>query len=265
MRRVEELQREVWGYSERDVVPAIIFKPNVETGAILVGAFDRDAMVGFAYGFVGLENGRPIIHSDMLAVKDGYRNRQLGYKLKLAQRERALVRGISTITWTFDPLQGRNAHLNFSRLGVISRRYEIDYYGPETSSFLHRNMGTDRLWVHWLLESERVRRLMEERGGAIYPSVEVEPLVRLERDGSPRLVELTEIAVESHALIEIPYDINLLQEQNPQLAAEWRRATRRAFSWALRAGYFVEEFYHSKGDDSRSGIYLLSKCPEDSA
>jgi predicted GNAT superfamily acetyltransferase len=198
----------------------------------------------------------------MLAVKDEYRNRRLGYSLKLAQRERALMRGISTMTWTFDPLQSRNAHLNFSRLGVISRRYEIDYYGPETSSFLHRNIGTDRLWVHWPLRSERVSRLIEERGGANHPPVEVEPLVRLESDGSPRLRELNESPVESRALIEIPHDIGLLQEQNPGLATEWRRATRRAFSWALSAGYFVDEFYSSKEGDSRCGIYLLSKWTE---
>ena len=69
-------------------------------------------------------------------------------QLKQAQRERALTLGIQRITWTFDPLQSKNAHLNFAKLGTVSDRYKPDFYGPETSSLLHRN-GTDRLWVTW--------------------------------------------------------------------------------------------------------------------
>ena len=64
--------------------------------------------------------------------------------------------GVHEMTWTFDPLQSRNAHFNFAKLGVVSETYKVDFYGPETSSMLHRN-GTDRLWVRWLLDSRRVR------------------------------------------------------------------------------------------------------------
>src|SRR5205823_12502738 len=84
----------------------------------------------------------------------------LGYKLKLVQRERALGMRIPTMTWTFDPLQRRNAHLNFGKLGVVSDTYKIDFYGPETSSVLHRN-STDRLWVKSLLASRRVQERLQ--------------------------------------------------------------------------------------------------------
>jgi len=40
------------------------------------------------------------------------------------------------MTWTFDPLQSRNANLNFTKLGVIADRYETDFYGPKTPGLL---------------------------------------------------------------------------------------------------------------------------------
>ncbi len=115
-------------------------------GSIWIGAFDGREMAGFAFGFLGVEQGHLMLHSHMLAVREPYRDLDVGHKLKLAQRDRALAMRIQEITWTFDPLQSKNAHLNFGKLGVISSSYKIDFYGPETSSVLHRN-GTDRLWM----------------------------------------------------------------------------------------------------------------------
>ena len=156
MREVERLQKIVWGVEDLDILPALAMRPLIEIGGILIGAFDKDRMVGFVFGFPGRHDGENIIHSDMLGVLPEYRSFSLGFRLKLAQRERAIAMGIETITWTFDPLRARNARLNFSRLGVTANRYEIDYYG-ETSSVLHR-LGTDRLWVTWALNSRTSRR-----------------------------------------------------------------------------------------------------------
>src|ERR1700674_1105964 len=181
LKQVEEVEREVWGLSDLDTTPLTLAIATKEAGSIWVGAFDGSRLVGFAFGFPAMEHGQLIVHSHMLAVREPYRNSRLGYKLKLAQRERALalriddgrindgrindVRAndprvndvrIHEMTWTFDPLQSRNAHLNFAKLGVVSETYKPDFYGPETSSILHRN-GTDRLWVTWPLTSHRVR------------------------------------------------------------------------------------------------------------
>ena len=150
LRAVEDLQQKVWNVVDREVVPALHFIPAVAVGAILLGAFDDDRIIGFVYGFPGFEGAHRIIHSDMLAVLPEARGRGLGIALKLAQREAALAQGIDRITWTFDPLQSRNAHLNFTRLGATADRYLRDFYG-ETTSPLHRGIGTDRLWVTWNL------------------------------------------------------------------------------------------------------------------
>src|SRR4029077_21247498 len=133
------------------------------------------------------EAGHLTLHSHMLAVRESYRDLNLGYKLKLAQRDRALAIRVSEITWTFDPLQSRNAHLNFGKLGVISDIYKVDFYGPETSSILHQN-GTDRLWVRWPLASRRGRdRLQGKDCGpevldTFCPS---QPVVQFNGDGKP--------------------------------------------------------------------------------
>lgn len=160
MRAVEELQKDVWGIPDLDVVPVTQMVAAQAAGGTLVGEFDRETLVGFAYGFVSYEHGQVAHHSHMLAVRPAYRNFNLGYKLKLAQREHVLAQGINLMTWTFDPLQSLNAHFNFNKLGVIADRYLINFYGEDAPSFLHRN-GTDRLWVTWLLTSRRVSELLD--------------------------------------------------------------------------------------------------------
>ncbi len=150
---VEELQREVWRVSDREVVPALHLIPACAVGGILLGAFDGGELVAFVYGFPGFEGDERIIHSDMLAVRASHRDRGFARALKLAQRDAALARGIRRITWTFDPLQAKNAYLNFAILGATADRYLRDFYGA-TSSPLHRT-GTDRLWVTWDLDGRR--------------------------------------------------------------------------------------------------------------
>ncbi len=222
MREVEQLQREIWGVEDLEVYPALALKPQKEVGAILIGAFAEGRLIGFVFGFPGILNGETIIHSDMLGISAGYRSHNLGYLLKRAQREAALALGVKRITWTFDPLQSRNAHLNFSKLGVIADRYYVDYYGV-TSSFLHR-FGTDRLWVTWLLDSERVKSRMQGVAAPKDP-IRAEDIV-----------------------IEIPCDLTSDHEH-------WRLTTREAFTHALDAGYIVEEFLVTEN----IGKYVLRK------
>src|SRR5215208_2730575 len=149
MRAVEELQKEIWGIPDLDVVPLTHLVAAREAGGVLIGAFDGEMLVGFVYGFPSFERGQLAHHSHMLAVKPGFRNFDLGRRLKLAQRDHVKAQGIELISWTFDPLQSLNAHFNFNKLGVIADRYLPNFYGDEAASFLHQT-GTDRLWVSWL-------------------------------------------------------------------------------------------------------------------
>jgi len=253
LREVEHLQKVVWSVNDLDVLPALAMKPLVEVGGILIGAFLDDKMIGFVLGFPGRHGNQHIIHSDMLAVLPEYRSFGLGFRLKLAQRERALASGIETITWTFDPLRAINASLNFARLGVTSNRYEIDYYG-ETSSVLHQ-LGTDRLWVTWALKSERtVARIKTNNPTEITFTPEAVSLVTVGEDQQP--VPKDECSGEL-LLIEIPTTLDELLQKQPALAADWRMATRQAFTRAISAGYTVEDFVVDK--QARKGTYLLKR------
>ncbi|MDQ3747420.1 MAG: GNAT family N-acetyltransferase [Acidobacteriota bacterium] len=257
MRAVEELQKEVWGIPDLDVVPTTQLVAAQAAGGVLIGAFDGETLAGFAYGFPGYEHGRATHHSHMLAVKPSYRSFNLGRKLKLAQRTRVLAQGIETMTWTFDPLQSLNAYFNFSKLGVISDRYIVNFYGAEATSFLHRN-GTDRLWVTWNLASRRVSERLDKTVSASEFGA-VKPLVELGEGNAPRRYKLSKDLSPERIAIEIPADINALERQSGELAFEWREATRRAFTEAFAAGYLVEDFYRLTRGDRQFGTYLLSR------
>ncbi|MGH9412098.1 MAG: GNAT family N-acetyltransferase, partial [Vicinamibacterales bacterium] len=134
-RRVAALEREVWGYTDaEDVVPPPVLIVSAKRGGILLGAFEpADRMVGFVYSLPGVKDGRLTQWSHMLGVAPPARQTGIGLALKLAQRERARTMGIDLIEWTFDPLQAPNAHLNFSKLGVVVEEYDENLYGQSSS------------------------------------------------------------------------------------------------------------------------------------
>jgi predicted GNAT superfamily acetyltransferase len=276
LKQVEEVEREVWGLSDRDTTPITLAIAMKEAGNIWVGAFDGAKLVGFAFGFLGMEHGRLIVHSHMLAVRESYRSSRLGYKLKLAQRERALalrideVRSndvrisdvrISEMTWTFDPLQSRNAHLNFAKLGVLSESYKANFYGPETSSVLHRN-STDRLWVTWPLTSRRVQERLQgkdSRAEILDALSTLTPLIQFNGDGKPVSTDLAAALNRQRIAIEIPSEISYVERKDSVLAREWRLQTRWAFAEALRADFLVTEFCRTVRGQQGPGVYLLEK------
>lgn len=163
------VERAVWQSSDIDVVPVPLFVIASETGGHVLGAFHGKNLVGFTMAIAGWRARKPFLHSHMTAVLDGYRDRGVGRRLKLFQREDALARGIALVEWTFDPLVTKNAYFNFMRLGAIARRYLPNAYGITTSP-LHGSLPTDRLVAEWHLRSDRVRRALTGRQASALPS-----------------------------------------------------------------------------------------------
>ena len=153
------LQKEVWNFSDADLIPVRMFVVASKIGGHVIGAFDQGKMIGFALAIPGMRNGRSYLHSHMLAVRQGYRNAGLGRRMKLCQREDALLRGIELMEWTFDPLEIKNAYLNMEKLGAIARRYNVNQYGI-TSSPLQGGLPTDRLVAEWWMKSRRVEAVL---------------------------------------------------------------------------------------------------------
>jgi predicted GNAT superfamily acetyltransferase len=153
------LQKEVWNFTDAELVPLRMFVVADKVGGQIMGAFDGDVLVGFALSVPGTRTGHVYLHSHMLAVRKDHRNSGLGRRLKLMQREDALARSIALIEWTFDPLEIKNAYLNIEKLGAIARRYNINQYGI-TSSPLQGGLPSDRLIAEWWLQSRRVETLL---------------------------------------------------------------------------------------------------------
>ena len=161
MRACVALQKEVWNFSDAELVPLRMFVVAEKVGGQVIGAFEgRGAeMAGFALAIPGVRGGHSYLHSHMLAVRKQHQNAGLGRRIKFFQRDDALARGFELIEWTFDPLEIKNAYLNIEKLGAIARRYSPNQYGI-TSSPLQGGLPSDRLVAEWWLKSKRVESLL---------------------------------------------------------------------------------------------------------
>jgi predicted GNAT superfamily acetyltransferase len=158
---VEGLQRIVWSGDETEIIPVHLLRAVVHNGGLVIGAFSEDQLVGFVFGFPGIDStpdGPQVIHaSHMAGVHPEFRDAGLGYRLKRAQWQMVRRQGIKRITWTFDPLQSRNANLNITKLGAVSNTYIPNYYG-EMRDGINIGMPSDRLQVDWWVNSNLPRR-----------------------------------------------------------------------------------------------------------
>jgi len=241
------LQKRTWGEDFSERVPLAILKVGQRIGGITAGAFDESGrMLGFVFGLTGVERGRLVHWSDMLAVVPEARNLGIGRLLKEHQRTELLARGVDRAYWTYDPLVSRNAHINLNILGACAVEYVVDMYGSDTASVLHRGLGTDRFVVAWDIgTAPRFRADRDSQAVTLLESREEEPVEHpLAAEGAP-----------STLAIEIPADVGAIQGRSVDLAGRWREATRRAFTSALERGYRIDAF--DPPADGGSGRYLL--------
>lgn len=246
-----ELQEVVWGRGFAERAPASILRVARRLGGVVAGAFDAGGrLIGFVFGLTGLEGGEPVHWSDMLAVLPGHRDGGVGTALKRFQRECCLERGVTRMYWTFDPLEARNARVNFGKLGAVAREYVRDMYGASDSP-LHRGLGTDRLVALWELDSPRVRARLEGREGPPAPqevagaprAFEVDATGPLPRPGSP----LRPAEDGGAVLVPLPGRIQDVKARDPELAGAWRRAVRTALEEGLAEGREVRELVRGSG------------------
>lgn len=262
----EELQKQVWEMPDfRDAVPANFLITAIKNGGLLVGAFDEARMVGFAFGFLGFDGyGEPrrLKHtSHMLGVLPDARVHGLGAEMKWLQRTEALAQGLDLMTWTYDPLQALNAHLNLSRLGAIARRYYRDAYGEMTDA-LNVGLASDRFEVEWYLKSARVERARSALATAGSLSAPL-PVYQIEWNAYGFPVIVDEKPLEGEFLrIEIPSDISVLKRDAHALAIQWRERTRSTFERAFAAGYVATGAVRETDQDGRQRVwYALERDP----
>jgi chorismate synthase len=242
VREVERLQTESWRANEAWIVPSHVLLIVSEYGGILLGARVDGELAGFVLGFLAQTDGHLFHASHMLGVHPAAQHQGIGAALKCRQREVARGQGLDLMSWTFDPLEARNAHFNFHKLGTVCRTYRPDYYGPMPDA-LNRDLPSDRLLVEWHLGESPAAQAVGD-----IPR----PILR-NREGLPQF--------DGRALedglpigIQIPPHLQQLKRDAPDVALAWRLAVRQAFSAAFAQGYLACDF--------REGAYVLVPAQE---
>jgi predicted GNAT superfamily acetyltransferase len=245
------LQQDIWGRTF-DHVPASLLRVATSIGGLAIGAFEPSGeLVGFVFSLAGIRDGEPIHWSHMLGVREDVRGAGVGRRLKELQRAELAHRGITRVLWTFDPLQARNAHLNFNRLGVRLVDYVENMYGI-TASPLHHGLATDRLIVMLPTSPARVER--SGTNGAHGSNGAVPILTPFPRAGD-LTVDIDDTSVPS-VLIEIPADLQQIIASAPEVAGTWRLATRSSFLRAMKRGYEVTGL--RRDNETNRAFYTLT-------
>jgi predicted GNAT superfamily acetyltransferase len=256
-REAVAVQRSIWGFSDIDLVPHHVLSTASQNGGVVLGAFQGSTMLGVVFGFPGLTPQGTVKHcSHIMGVVAAGRGRGVGSALKWAQRDMVLGQGIDLATWTFDPLEARNASLNLRHLGAISAEYLEDVYG-DLDDELNRGSPTDRLAVEWWLASERVRSRRSTRAAAARTAAEAGPAMSAttaSRDGT-RIPERWEVPVTETARLELPASLQALKARDPELARSWRFFVRDALQGAFAHGFVAADVVRGDGSDGRGRFY----------
>jgi predicted GNAT superfamily acetyltransferase len=297
MLAVEEIQHRLWPGTDRDIVPDHMLLAAVHNGGLVIGAIEIETpgnpvlepsaldelefldplnppeqakLVGFVFGFPGIystPDGPRLKHcSHLLGVLPAYRDQGLGFQLKRAQWQMVRHQGIDRITWTYDPLLSRNAHLNIARLGTVCNSYIRDAYGNMRDA-LNQGAPSDRFQVDWWLNSKRVVRRMSKRPRAqldlahyLAAGIPIINPTRIGSDSLPRPAGLNEVAPfagHSLLLLEIPADFMALKTADRDLAIAWRLHTRSLFEELFQTGYLVTDSVYLSGTNPRS-FYVMT-------
>ena len=259
-RAIEQLQIEIWGSTPLEATPDhLLLTIAKEGGLVLLATTETGQPIGFGYGFLGLtDDGHLKLASHQFGVLPAYQDSGLGFQLKLAQREAALAGRIELITWTFDPLQGRNAHFNLHKLGAVCNTYLPDLYGQMRDE-LNQGLPTDRFRVDWWIASAHVADKLSGRSQEHpldqlrYPILNPAKILNNGWPAPPDTFDLP--GSDQFCLVEFPADIQDLKEQAPDLARQWRLQTRQLFESAFARGYTVINMLRQEGRN----FYLLQK------
>ena len=251
------MQHAIWGEDFTEAVPATILKVTQQIGGVTAGAFDPSGrLLGFVFGMMGSVDGELVHWSDMLAVHHDARNKGLGRRLKLFQRELLRPLGVERMFWTYDPLVAKNAFLNIVRLGARPTEYVVDMYGSDTHSALHSGLGTDRFIVAWDLTKDGGANTRGEAD--VESDVRDAPIANAltfgGRHASGSAAELPDVDV---VRVEVPADIDAVLARDVSLAATLRESTRRIFTHYMERNYRVSGFSHLMPDNRY--FYILSR------
>jgi len=193
-------------------------------------------------------------------VHPDHRDGGLGFALKRAQWQMVRHQGLDHITWTYDPLLGRNAYLNIARLGAVCSTYRRSEYGDMRDG-LNAGLPSDRFQADWWVNTRRVERRL---GKHSRPTLKLthatrsglHPFYPLQTgaENLPRPPEHCPPFEERLLMAEIPADFMTLKAADFALARDWRFFCRELFETAFAKGYIVTDFIF----DHNHSLYVLT-------
>lgn len=258
---LRRLQQEIWGLDDPNIglYPPVL-NTAAKNGGVVLGAFDEESgeMIAFLFSFLGREPGGPFkLCSQTMGVKKEWRRYGIAEALKQIQRERTIAQDLPLITWTYDPLEGPNAHLNLHKLRAISRTYWRDIYGSHFGA-LNAGLPTDRLLVEWWVKGSRLdQEPDEDYEEAIWDSPSI---FEIQGEGATRWIAKANLSLESElVLLETPADIHPVKEANMELAFDWRMKVRKAFETYFAKDYITVDFVSVVERGERRNRYVLQK------
>ena len=247
LEKVVDLELLVWDLPPRDAVPSNLLHAMVNTGSLVVGAFDGTKLVGMALMFPTDRNKHKCLWSHMAAVDPAYQGQGIGFALKQFQRKWALKNGYLEIGWTFDPLQSGNSNFNLHVLGGITNTYHVDFYGEMTDG-INAGLPSDRVEVIWQLRNHRVKQLGEHKQPSSLLSLsDISDEHYLLRSIDDQPVSRNLSPKQNVYLAEIPANITVLKQTSKERALAWRTALRHALQTAFQAGFTAQDFITSEG------------------
>ncbi len=258
-RACEEIQREIWGQLG---CSAELLRVTQKYGGVLLGSFRGREVVGFLFAFLARRRGKLIHWSHMMAIREGFRDRGLGLRMKLLHRRLALKQGLRSICWTFDPLESRNAFLNLVRLGATVEEYAPDCYGDFPSA-IEKGLPSDRFVANWRIASRGVEHALQGKR----PGLRLDPILhpvnetRLNARGFPENVRIHWNRSERQVAVEIPAETDAMRSASLDLARRWRIETRRIFQAYLAYGYRVTRFSRMAGTSGRCFYIMTGSRP----
>jgi predicted GNAT superfamily acetyltransferase len=255
---VRKLESKIWG--EYDSIPTHQTITAVKNGGLVLGAYCGEKLVGFQYSFPGFNGKFAYLCSHILGTDEQFRNKGIGEKLKLRQREEALKLGYSLITWTYDPLESINAYLNIAKLGGVCSTYIANCYG-EMEDLLNSGIPSDRFLVEWHIQQEKAA---DSRGQVIELNFLLEnSLIQLDtnNEGLPFPTFTLPLPKQEcdTAFVAIPKDFRTIRETNMEVATEWRMKTRDIFTNLFEQGWQVTDFKRNSMKNIPVQFYVLSK------
>lgn len=241
LQRAEQVLGGIWGVPGNPPLGSELMRAMRKADGYVAGAFDvaggadgaggaGGEMVGVCVGFHSVPAARTM-HSHIAGVVPSMAGRHAGFALKLHQRAWCLERGITLMEWTFDPLVARNAYFNLAKLGASCAEYLPDFYGSMADGINDSEDASDRILVHWRLDS---------------------PEVAAACDG--RRAEVADVAGGSW--VEVPGDIEALRISDPAQAREWRTKVREQLLSGLESGRVA-------GFDRDKGYLLVGPTPKE--